>query len=85
MRIALLPEDVTSKVFPPLGGLLLIPEVQTILVAVTETSVHTIPSMTTAMLAGLLSKLVPVIVIAVPPTLGPKVGEMFVTVDVFES
>ena len=83
--MALLPEDVTSKVLPPLGGLLLRPEVQTILVAVTDTIVQTIPSITTATLAGLVSKLVPVIVIAVPPTLGPKVGEILTIVDVFES
>ena len=83
--MALLPEDVTSKVLPPLGGLLLRPEVQTILVAVTDTIVQTIPSMTTATLAGLVSKLVPVIVIAAPPTFGPKIGEIFTIIDVLES
>ena len=75
----------SSKVFAPLGGLLLIPVVHTICVAVAVLITHVIPSITTETEAGLGSKLVPVMVITVPPTLGPKEGLMLVTVDVFSS
>lgn len=83
--MALLPKEITSKVFAPFGGLLLTAVVHTICVDVAVPITHAIPSMTTEAEAVFGSKLVPVIVITVPPTLGPKEGLIFVTVDVFAS
>ncbi len=81
----MLPKEMTSKVFSPLGGLLLRPVVQTIDVAVAVLTTQAIPSTTTETEAETGSKFVPVIVTTVPPTLGPKGGLILVIVDVFVS
>lgn len=84
-RIALLPKDVTSKVLAPVGGLLRRPVVHTIDVAVAVLTTHGMPSIKTEIEAGRGSKLVPVIVTEVPPTLGPNDGVILVMVVVFAS
>jgi hypothetical protein len=77
-----LPAELPRKLLPSAGGVSLSPVVQTIVVAVTRVMAQVMPSITMETALVEVAKLLPVMLMDVPPVLGPKEGLMPVMTDV---